>query len=142
MTNTLGMPRVQALTAVVISVFTGIVLTPLMGVIADRIGNAKVYIFGTVFTFAFAFPLFALLDTRNVALASLAMSLGYGLGFGGLNGAQGAFLANLFPDALPILRNRPDARNERAADRGAAPLHRLGPSWPHPAERRNTSPST
>jgi MFS family permease len=97
MTNTLGMPRVQALTAVVISAFTGIVLTPLMGVIADRIGNAKVYIFGAVFTFAFAFPLFALLDTRNVVLASLAMSLGYGLGFGGLAGAQGAFLANLFP---------------------------------------------
>ena len=45
----------------------------------------------------FAFPLFAMLDTKNVVLASLAMSLGYGLGFGGMAGAQGAFLANLFP---------------------------------------------
>jgi MFS transporter, MHS family, shikimate and dehydroshikimate transport protein len=45
----------------------------------------------------FAFPLFAMLDTRNLAVASLAMSLGYGLGFGGMAGAQGAFLANLFP---------------------------------------------
>ncbi len=97
MTNTLGMPRVEALTAVVIAAFTGIVTTPIMGAIADRIGNAKVYIFGAAFTFLFAIPFFALLDTKNVVLATLAMSLGYGLGFGGLAGAQGAFLANLFP---------------------------------------------
>lgn len=97
MTNTLGMPRVEALTAVVIAAFTGIVTTPVMGAIADRIGNAKVYIFGAAFTFLFAIPFFALLDTKNVVLATLAMSLGYGLGFGGLAGAQGAFLANLFP---------------------------------------------
>ncbi|WP_451982042.1 MFS transporter [Azospirillum endophyticum] len=97
MTNTLGMPRVEALSAVVIAAFTGIVTTPIMGAIADRIGNAKVYIFGAAFTFLFAIPFFALLDTKNVVLATLAMSLGYGLGFGGLAGAQGAFLANLFP---------------------------------------------
>lgn len=97
MTNTLHMPKVQALTAVVIASFTGIVLTPLMGAIADRIGNAKVYAFGALFTGAFAFPLFAMIDTGNIVLATLAMSLCYGIGFGGLAGAQGAFLANLFP---------------------------------------------
>jgi hypothetical protein len=41
--------------------------------------------------------LFALLNTKDVALAALAMSVGYGLGFGGMAGPQGAFLANLFP---------------------------------------------
>jgi MFS transporter, MHS family, shikimate and dehydroshikimate transport protein len=97
MTNTLGMPRTDALVAVIISAFCGIVLTPIMGGLADRIGNAKVYMFGAVFMVIFAFPLFAMLDTRNVVLASFAMSLGYGLGFGGMAGAQGAFLANLFP---------------------------------------------
>src|SRR3984893_14319990 len=97
MTNTLGMPRTDALVAVIISAFCGIVLTPIMGAVADRIGNAKVYMFGAVFMVIFAFPLFAMLDTRNVVLASFAMSLGYGLGFGGMAGAQGAFLANLFP---------------------------------------------
>jgi len=97
MTNTLGMPRADALVAVIISAFAGIVLTPIMGALADRIGNAKVYIFGALFMVLFAFPLFAMLDTKNVVLASVAMSLGYGLGFGGMAGAQGAFLANLFP---------------------------------------------
>jgi MFS transporter, MHS family, shikimate and dehydroshikimate transport protein len=97
MTNTLGMPRTDALIAVIISAFAGIVLTPLMGALADRIGNAKVFIFGAGFMVVFAFPLFAMIDTKNVVLATIAMSLGYGLGFGGMAGAQGAFLANLFP---------------------------------------------
>jgi MFS family permease len=38
-----------------------------------------------------------MLDTKNVVLATLALSIGYGIGFGGLASAQGAFLANLFP---------------------------------------------
>lgn len=97
MTNTLGMPRTSALFAVIVAALAGIVVTPLMGALADRIGNAKVYLFGAIFTFCFAMPLFALLETRNVLLAALGMSIAYGIGFGGLAGAQGAFLANLFP---------------------------------------------
>jgi len=97
MTNTLHMARTDALTAVLISTFIGVVLTPFFGMLADRIGHAKVYIGGALFALVFAFPLFALLDTRNVVLASIGMSLGYGIGFGGLASAQGAFLANLFP---------------------------------------------
>lgn len=52
---------------------------------------------GGAFVFLLAFPLFALLDTKNLYLAALGMGLGYGIGFGGMAGAQGAFLANLFP---------------------------------------------
>jgi MFS transporter, MHS family, shikimate and dehydroshikimate transport protein len=97
MTNTLGMSRTDALTAVMIATLTGIIMTPPMGAIADRIGHARVYLFGAVFVFLYAFPMFALLDTKNVVLASIALSIGYGVGFGGLASAQGAFLANLFP---------------------------------------------
>ncbi|CAH2603591.1 MHS family MFS transporter [Rhodovastum atsumiense] len=67
-----------------------------MGLISDRVGYAKVYIFGAAFTFLYAFPLFHLLGTRDPAIVVLAMSIGYGIGFSGLAGAQGAFLANLF----------------------------------------------
>lgn len=97
MTNTLHMARTDALTAVMIATLTGIVLTPPMGAIADRIGHARVYLFGAIFVFLYAFPMFALLDTKNVVLATVALSIGYGIGFGGLASAQGAFLANLFP---------------------------------------------
>jgi MFS family permease len=97
MTNTLGMTRTDALTAVMIATLTGIIMTPPMGAIADRIGHAKVYLFGAVFVLLYAFPMFALIDTKNVVLATLGLSIGYGIGFGGLASAQGAFLANLFP---------------------------------------------
>jgi MHS family shikimate/dehydroshikimate transporter-like MFS transporter len=97
MTNTLHMARTDALTAVLVSSFVGVMLTPVLGMLADRIGHAKVYMGGASFVLAFAFPLFALLDTKNVVLCGIAMSLGYGLGFGGLASGQCAFLANLFP---------------------------------------------
>lgn len=97
MTNTLHMARTDALTAVLIATFVGVVSTPFIGALADRIGHARVYMGGAAFVLVFAFPLFALLDTKSVPLATLGMSLGYGLGFGGLASAQGAFLANLFP---------------------------------------------
>ncbi len=97
MTNTLGMTRTDALTAVMIATLTGIITTPFIGALADRVGHAKVYLFGAVFVFCYAFPMFALLDTRNLLLCTIALSIGYGIGFGGLASAQGAFLANLFP---------------------------------------------
>ena len=97
MANTLGMSRTGSLTAVMIATLVGVVLTPPVGAIADRIGHAKVYLFGAVFVFLFAFPMFALLDTKNIVLATIALSIGYGVGFSGLASAQGAFLAGLFP---------------------------------------------
>ncbi|ONG43978.1 MFS transporter [Pseudoroseomonas deserti] len=97
MTNTLGMPRTEGLTAVVIASLCGIIGTPLMGMLADRIGPAKVYIGGAAFVFLLAFPLFSLLDSRSLVWATFGMSLGYAIGFGAMAGAQGAFLANLFP---------------------------------------------
>lgn len=97
MTNTLGMTRTDALTAVMIATLTGIITTPFIGALADRVGHAKVYLFGAIFVFCYAFPMFALLDTKNLLLCTIALSIGYGIGFGGLASAQGAFLANLFP---------------------------------------------
>jgi MHS family shikimate/dehydroshikimate transporter-like MFS transporter len=97
MTNTLGMSRTDALIVTIVGTTTGIVMTPLAGALADRIGHAKIFLAGAVFTMLFAFPLFALLDTKSVLWAAVGMSIAYGVGFAGLASAQGAFLANLFP---------------------------------------------
>ena len=97
MTNTLKMPRTESLMAVIAATAVGIVTTPIIGAISDRVGYAKVYLAGAVFMVLFAFPLFELLDTKDAMLATVGMGLAYGLGFGGMAGAQGAFLANLFP---------------------------------------------
>lgn len=96
MTANAGMTRAAALFAVMFSSAVGVVLTPVAGAISDRIGYSKVYIFGAVFMMLYAFPLFGLLSTGSLVVAVLAMSIAYGIGFSGLAGAQGAFLANLF----------------------------------------------
>lgn len=97
MINTLGATRADALLTTSVAAFCGIIMTPLMGKLADRIGNAKVYIFGAVFMVLFAQPLFMLLETKSLLWSIVGVSVAYGIGFGGMAGAQGAFLANLFP---------------------------------------------
>jgi MHS family shikimate/dehydroshikimate transporter-like MFS transporter len=97
MTNTVGMTRPDSLIAVTFASLCGIVGVPLMGLLADRIGSAKVYIGGAAFVFLLSYPLFMMFDTGNIYWAAFGMSLGYGIGFGAMAGAQGAFLTNLFP---------------------------------------------
>jgi MFS family permease len=88
--------RTLTLTAIIIASGIGIVTTTLAGALSDRIGYARVYMFGAVFSFCFAIPLFAMLGTKDPTIIIIAMSLGYGIGFAAFAGAQGAFLANLF----------------------------------------------
>lgn len=95
-TTTLGLSESVGLTAVVLASLTGIVTTPLFGRLADRVGRRAVFAIGAGFVAVMAFPFFALLQTRNPVLVSLAMMAGYGVGFGAMSGAQGAFLSELF----------------------------------------------
>jgi MFS family permease len=97
MVNTVGMTRTEGLVAVTIGSLFGIAGVPLMGLLADRIGSAKVYAGGALFMLLFAYPLFWLLDMHSVLWATVGIAFGYGIGFGAMAGAQGAFLANLFP---------------------------------------------
>jgi MFS transporter, MHS family, shikimate and dehydroshikimate transport protein len=95
-TGTLHLGRGLALAALLFAAAAGTVMTPLFGTLADRIGRKPVFVGGAVFVALFAFPFFGLLGTGSPALVILAMVLGYGLGFGAMSGAQGAYLAELF----------------------------------------------
>ncbi len=97
MINTLKFPSSTALNIVILASITGAIFTPIMGALSDRVGYARTYLLGNLFILLYAFPLFWLIDTGNVVLAAIAMMIGYGLGFGSVAGAQGAFLTNLFP---------------------------------------------
>ena len=59
--------------------------------------RAAIWIGAAFLTLLLAYPLFAMLDTGSMLWATVGISLGYAIGFGGMAGAQGAFLANLFP---------------------------------------------
>lgn len=97
MINTVGMSRTDGLIAVTIGSLFGIVGVGFMGALADKIGAAAVYIFGSLVIGVLAFPLFWLFDTGSLLWCTVGIALGYGLGFGSTSGAQGAFLTNLFP---------------------------------------------
>ncbi|MBV7485364.1 MFS transporter [Bordetella sp. BOR01] len=97
MVNNLGFPQSQALNVLILAAVAGIVCTPIMGAVSDRLGYARVYILGTLFILLYTAPMFWLMDTRNIMLATVAMVIGYGLGFGSVAGSQGAFLTSLFP---------------------------------------------
>lgn len=97
MINTVGMSRTEGLVAVTIGSLFGIAGVPIMGTLADRIGSATVYAGGALFVLLLAYPLFWMFDTHSVLWSTVGIGLGYGIGFGAMAGAQGAFLANLFP---------------------------------------------
>ncbi|MHA6630013.1 MFS transporter [Pseudonocardia sichuanensis] len=96
LTETVELDRSIALTAVLLASLAGIVGAPLFGILADRAGRGAVFIGGAAFVAVFAYPFFFALQSGSPALVIAAMVLGYGVGFGAMAGAQGAFLSELF----------------------------------------------
>lgn len=94
-----GMPRGSALLAVSIGSVCGVLTTPLGGLAADRFGARPVLAVGSLLGALGASPLFRALASGDTVLATVAIGVGYGLVIACTSGAQGAFLAGLFPTA-------------------------------------------
>jgi MFS family permease len=95
-TDELGLDRSTALTGVIIM---GLVVTasqPLYGALSDRIGRKPLNVFSVLFTAAFAFPFFWLINTAEPALIWLALAIAGGVGFAPMIAVQPAFYAELF----------------------------------------------
>jgi len=95
-TATLGMPRSQALEALMLSFLVQLLSVPLFSALSDRIGRRPVYILGALLGIVLAFPFFTLLHTRNWWLLLLAMVLTNGVVVGAVFGPQAAYFAELF----------------------------------------------
>ena len=95
-TEQLGLSRSTALIGVVLYGIVVILLQPLYGALSDRIGRRPVNIFSVVFTAAFAFPYFWLLNTEVPALIWLALVTATAFGWAPMIAVQGAFYAELF----------------------------------------------
>jgi MFS transporter, MHS family, shikimate and dehydroshikimate transport protein len=95
-TRYLDLPQSTILNAVLGASVVQLITLPLFGVLSDRWGRRPVYLFGAIGTGLFAFPLFALLETRNISLIWLALAVGLGLFHAAMYGPQGAFFAELF----------------------------------------------
>lgn len=95
-TNELELERWVALSGIVLFGCVVILLQPVYGALSDRIGRRPLNLFSVVFTAAFAFPFFLLLDTRQPVLIWLALVVATAFGFAPMVAVQPAFYAELF----------------------------------------------
>jgi metabolite-proton symporter len=92
----LGVPRSTMLNIVTMAAAIGCFSVPIFGALSDVLGRRRVYLFGTVFSLAFAFPFFALLNTKSPLLMAIAVFLGLNIGHDAMYGPQGAYFSELF----------------------------------------------
>jgi len=95
-TKTLGVPKGIGLAANLIASGLAIAAVPLFGALTDRIGRRPVWLGGAGFLVLFAFPMFALMNTRVSVFIVLAVVLGLAVGIASMYAAQAAMYAELF----------------------------------------------
>ncbi|MEW1751909.1 MFS transporter [Streptomyces angustmyceticus] len=84
-----------ALNAVLIASALHFAVIPAWGALSDRIGRRPVYLLGAVGVAVWAFPFFALVDSRQFGLLLLAVSVGL-VFHGAMYAPQAAFFAEMF----------------------------------------------
>lgn len=95
-TQTLGLPKDIALTGVWIAAAAEFFTIPLFAALSDKIGRRPVYLGGTIFSLAFTFPFFWLLDTGEPVLIVAAIVAALAIGHAAMYGPQAAFFSELF----------------------------------------------
>jgi MHS family shikimate/dehydroshikimate transporter-like MFS transporter len=94
--DTLKLSKGTMLTGVAISAAIGLLTIPLWGYLSDRFGRKPLYMAGAVFSTLFAFPFFAMVDTKETVVIWLAIVLGVNVGHDLMYGPQGAYYAEMF----------------------------------------------
>ena len=95
-TRTLGHPQGTMANSMVIGAAIGIVASPLLGSLSDRIGRRPMFIAGTAIAAAYIWVFFEMLQAGPAWLAGLAIIIGVGLVHPIMYAPQGSFLAELF----------------------------------------------
>jgi MHS family shikimate/dehydroshikimate transporter-like MFS transporter len=94
-TATLGVDRSSILNLVLLASAVQFIAIPLLGRLSDSLGRRPVYLAGAAGTAAFAFPFFWLVDTGNIFLIGLAITLGLVIQ-AAMYAPQAAFFSELF----------------------------------------------
>ncbi len=82
--------------ALLVAGSAGLVTLPIAGWISDRIGRKPTYIAGAVLTLALSFPIYALIDTKDPHLITLALCL-WEVSSALMYGPLAALFCELFP---------------------------------------------
>ena len=95
-TKFLGLPRQMILDAFLYAAIVEFVTIPIFGYLSDKIGRRPLYFFGSLFTIAFVFPLFWLIDSKSVAIITATVIVALSFGHGTMFGPQAAYFPELF----------------------------------------------
>ena len=95
-TTKLALPKAMMLNAVLYAALFELVSLPLFGWLADRIGRRPLFILGALFTVAFAFPLFWMIDSKSTALIFAAVMIAMNFGHGMMFGIESCYFPELF----------------------------------------------
>jgi MFS transporter, MHS family, shikimate and dehydroshikimate transport protein len=95
-TTKLGLPKPFLLDAVMYAALLELISLPLFGWLSDKIGRRPLFIFGALFTIAFAFPLFWMLESKSTALIFAAIVIAMNFGHGMMFGLESCYFPELF----------------------------------------------
>jgi MHS family shikimate/dehydroshikimate transporter-like MFS transporter len=73
-----------------------LITLPLFGWLSDKVGRRPLYIAGALFTVAFAFPLFWMLESKSTALVFLAIAIAMNFGHGLMFAPESCYFPELF----------------------------------------------
>jgi metabolite-proton symporter len=95
-TGRLGLDRGQVLNAVIGGALLELITLPAFGWLSDRVGRRPVFLIGTIISILAAFPVFWLLDTRDMVVITLTLTVAMSLTHAMMFGPEAAFLPELF----------------------------------------------
>jgi len=95
--TTLGVPRAEALSALMLAFVVELFTIVGFAALSDRIGRRPVYMFGALAGVALAFPFFWLVGTKEWIWIALAFILARAVVTAAMFGPQAAYFAELFP---------------------------------------------
>jgi MFS family permease len=96
-TNSLGVPKAEALSALMLAFVVELFAILGWAALSDRIGRRPVYIFGALAGIALAFPFFWMVGTKEWIWIAAAFILARAVVTAAMFGPQAAYFAELFP---------------------------------------------